>query len=271
MKDVSGVSLVDESQSSGQTATTTDVRVTVRYMLSRFSTSKPVHTCAAIVAFAAAALIAPAATGAAEPNNDFVTATGPLTAGQVFKAGLETATDSDFQFFYLPDTTSVTVTTSNEAEKKGGAADRGRTIISGIFEARKGKPPLPLANTGVTVKPQAKDSVTISLLPGKYFIPVLHAETTSPPLGTVPFHLQIGPVGSTTDSHEIFEARCAAAKRELSRVKTSIKKSQKHLAKAKKNGAKSNKIVKLKLRLRTKRDKAHSVKKAEKFVCSIPA
>ena len=121
------------------------------------------------------------------------------------------------------------------------------------------------------MKPQKKDSVTISLLPGKYFIPVVHATSTSPPLGNVPFHLQIGPVGSTTDSHEIFEARCAAAKRHHNRIQTSIKKTKKHLSKAKKNDAKAKKIVKLKLRLRAKRDKAHTVKKAEKFVCSIPA
>lgn len=240
-------------------------------MFRRLRTSKPGRTCAAIVACGAAALIAPAAAGAAEPNNDFLTATGPLTAGQVFKANLETVDDADFQFFYLPDTTNVTITTTNTTEKRGGAADRGRTIVSSLFRARKGKFPEPIVDSGKTVKPGDNASFTIALLPGKYFIPVGRLISTAEQLPNVPFKLQIGPVGSTTDSHEIFESRCHTAKRQLSRVKSSVRKSKKHLAKAKHNDAKSSKIVKLKLRLRAKRDKAHTVKKAEKFVCSIPA
>jgi hypothetical protein len=240
-------------------------------MFSHLRTSKPGHTCAVIVACAATALIAPQAAGAAEPNNTFDTATGPLTAGKVFKANLETIDDADFQFFYLPDTTTVTITTSNITEKRGGAADRGRTIISSLLRARKGKLPEPIVDSGRTVKPGEKASFTLALLPGKYFIPVGRLTSTAEQLPNVPFKLQIGPVGSTTDSHEIFDARCHAAKRELSRVKTSVRKSKKHLAKAKHNGAKASKIVKLKDRLRGKRNKAHSVKKAEKFVCSIPA
>ena len=136
------MSSVDESHKRPTTATTTIGRVTVRHMVRRPRNSKSGHICAAIVACAATALITPGAAGAAEPNNDFATATGPLTAGQVFKASLETATDNDFQFFYLPDTTTVTVTTKNMAEMKGGAADRGRTIASAdlLRRARASRP-----------------------------------------------------------------------------------------------------------------------------------
>ena len=208
--------------------------------------------------------------GAAEPNNDFLTATGPLTAGQTFKASLETADDADFQFFYLPETTSLTVTTINDAEKKSGAADRGRTIVSSLLRARKGKLPEPIVGSGVTVKPGKRDSFSLSLLPGKYFIPVGHAQTTSPALPNTPFRLKIGPVGSTTDSFEIFEARCRANQRKRDRIQTSIKRTKKHLSKAKKNDAKAKKIVKLKLKLRDKRAKSKVTKKAEKFACSIP-
>lgn len=226
--------------------------------------------CAAFVASAASALVMSGGVGAAEPNNDFATATGPLTAGQTFKASLETIDDSDFQFFYLPDTTSLTVTTINDGEAKGGAATRGRTIVSSLLRARKGKLPEPIGGSGLTIKPGTRDSFSLSLLPGKYYIPVGHATTTSPALANIPFRLQIGPVGSTTSSFEIFESRCRAQQRKLDRIKSGIKRTKKHLSKAKKNDAKSQKIVKLKLKLRDKRANSKVTKKAEKFACSIP-
>ena len=85
--------------------------------------------------------------GAAEPNDDVTTAEGPLTAGKTFNGSLETATDGDFHFFYLPDTTAVTVTTINAAKKGTNAEDRGRTIVSSLLRARKGKLPLPIADS----------------------------------------------------------------------------------------------------------------------------
>ena len=110
----------------------------------------------------------------------------------------------------------------------------------------------------------------MSLLPGKYFIPVGHEQNAAEPRADVPFRLRIGPVGSTTDSYEIFEQRCAAAKRRVDRIKNSIKRTSKRIAKAKKNDAPTGKVVKLKLKLRDKRAKAGPLKKAEKFACSIP-
>ena len=86
----------------------------------------------------------------------------------------------------------------------------------------------------------------------------------------MPFRLRITPIGTTTDSYEIFESRCKAAKRKLDRNKSSIKRTIKRIAKAKKNDAPSGKIVKLKLKLKDKRAKAKPLKKAEKFACSIP-
>ena len=70
------------------------------------------------------ALLSAAPSEAAEPNNDFATATGPINAGQTFNSSLEEATDVDFHFFYVPDPTQVTVTTLNRTQKRGGAADR---------------------------------------------------------------------------------------------------------------------------------------------------
>lgn len=223
---------------------------------------------AALAAALGIVTVAPAF--AAEPNEDFATATGPLTAGQTFKASLETPTDLDFQFFYVPDQTTVSVTTINSAKKRGGAADRNRTIVSSVLRARKGKAPILDGASLTTVKPGKRATVELTLLPGKYFIPVGHAIYEAEPLPNVPFRLQIGPLGSTTDSYEIFESRCRAAQRRVDRIRSSIKRTSKRIARAKRNDAPASKIVKLKLKLRDKRDKAGPAKKAEKFACSIP-
>jgi hypothetical protein len=223
----------------------------------------------ALGAIALSLLLVPAAR-AAEPNDDFATATGPLTAGQTFKASLETATDADFQFFYVPDPAEVTVTTFNDAKSGGKAANRGRTIVTSLLRARKGKLPLPLVGTTRTLKPGQKARVKVTVLPGKYFVPVGHIENAAQPLSEVPFRIQIAPTGVTTDSYELFQRRCQAAHRKVGRIKTSIRRTQKRLAKAKKNDASPHKIVQLKLKLRDKRAKAKPAKKAEKFACSIP-
>jgi hypothetical protein len=220
-------------------------------------------------ALGAALVLAPAAQ-AAEPNNDFATATGPLTAGQVFKASLETPDDADFQFFYVPDPVTLTVTTINDAKSEGNVANRGRTLVSSLLRARKGKFPLPIAQTERILKPGQKGKAKVTLLPGKYFVPVGHATTKSPPLGDVPFRIQIAPTGSTTDSFELFQRRCQAAHRKVERIRSSIKRTSKRIARAKKHDASTHKIVKLKIKLREKRAKAKPAKKAEKFACSIP-
>jgi len=230
-----------------------------------------VRAAVAVIAVAiVGALLAAAPSDAAEPNNDFATATGPINAGQNFNASLEEATDVDFQFFYVPDTAQVTVTTLNRTQKRGGAADRGRTIVSSVLRARKGKFPQLIPDTARTLKPKEQAKVKVTLLPGKYFIPIGRQASNAEPLPDVPFRIRITPIGTTTDSYEIFESRCRAAQRKVDRNKSSIKRTIKRIAKAKKNDAPSGKIVKLKLKLKDKRAKAKPLKKAEKFACSIP-
>ena len=81
---------------------------------------------------------------------------------------------------------------------------------------------------------------------------------------------KIAPTGVTTDSYELFQRRCQAAHRKTQRIKSSIKRTSKRIARAKKHDASTHKIVKLKIKLREKRAKAKPAKKAEKFACSIP-
>lgn len=220
--------------------------------------------CAA--ALGAALVLAPAAS-AAEPNNDFATATGPLTAGQPFNASLETADDADFQFFYIPDTAAVTVTVKNTTAKKN--ATGGRTLVASLLQARKGKLPLPLADSSRTLSPQEVGKIEMTLVPGKYFIPVGHASVDNA-AAEVPFRIQITPAGSTTSSYEIFARRCNDAHRVVARTKQSKKNVAKRLKKAKKNGASYHKVSKLSAKLRSKRAKVEEAQRIKRIVCSVP-
>lgn len=215
-------------------------------------------------------LVAAPGAGAVEPNEDFATATGPLVAGTPFKASLETINDIDFQFFYLPETTQLSVTTINETTKRGGAADRGRTIVSSLLRGRKGKLPLPLAGTERTLAPGKRATVKISLVPGKYFIPIGRASNGATPEANVPFRIEIGPVGSTTSSFEIFERRCRDAQSKVSRIKSSKQRTAERLAKAKRGDAPDSKVRALEQKLRSKRAKIAEAQRLKRIVCSVP-
>ena len=220
----------------------------------------------AIAALGATLVLAPAA-NAAEPNNDFATATGPLTAGQPFNASLETADDVDFQFFYVPDTATVTVTVRNTTAKKN--ATGGRTLSELLLQARKGKDPLPLADTGRIVSPQESAKTKLTLVPGKYFVAVAHSNPEKA-AADVPFRIQIAPAGTTTDSYEIFARRCNDAHRVVARTKKSKKNVAKRLRKAKKNDASYHKVSELTAKLRSKRAKIKEAQRVKRIVCSVP-
>ncbi len=217
------------------------------------------------VTLGATLVLAPAAQ-AAEPNNDFATATGPLTAGQPFNAALETADDADFQFFYLPDTATVTVTVKNRTAKKN--ATGGRTLVASLLQARKGKLPLALAGTGRVVSPQETEKIEMTLVPGKYFIPIGHSNAENA-AANVPFRIQITPAGTTTDSYEIFARRCKDSLREVAQFKRSKKNVAKRVAKAKKAG-KDRKARALQAKLRSKRAKVREAQRIKRIVCSVP-
>lgn len=217
-------------------------------------------------AIGALLVLAPAAK-AAEPNNDVATATGPLTAGQPFKASLETADDVDFQFFYIPDTANVTITVTNNTPKKD--ATGGRTLSALLLQARKGNSPLPLADTARDVAPTRKAKISLTLVPGKYFIPVGHTSTTNG-AADVPFTIQINPAGTTTDSYEIFARRCNAALHGVARTKQSKKNVAERLRKAKKSGASYHQVSELTAKLRSKRAKVKEAQRIKRIVCSVP-
>ncbi len=138
-----------------------------------------------------------------------------------------------------------------DAEARRTPPDRGRTIVSSLLRARKGKLPLPVADTARTLKPKEKATVKVTLLPGKYFIPIGRAvaERRAAPRRPVPASGS-RPVGSTTDSFEIFEQPLPGRQALRSTgSRSSIKRTGERIKKAKKNDAPTGKIVKLKIKL----------------------
>ncbi len=212
-----------------------------------------------------ALVLAPAAR-AGEPNDSFATATGPLVAGPAFNASLETATDADFQFFYVPDTATVTVKLKNRTAKKN--ATGGRTLIASLLRARKGKPPLPLAGSGRVLAPQEVAKLKLTLVPGKYFVPVGHL-ANGKAAANVPFRIRITPAGTTTSSYEIFARRCKDALHKVRQFKRSKKHVVGRIAKARRKG-KDRKVRQLRRKLRSKRAKIDDAQRLRRTVCSIP-
>jgi hypothetical protein len=221
----------------------------------------------ALAAIAGVATVGAGVAIAAEPNDTPATASGPLTAGKAFNGSLETVNDADWQFFYLPDTAQVTLTVKNTAKSEGKTANRRRALASTLVQARKGKPAVAIPNTSAKLRPGQQDKSKVTLGPGKYLIPVIHA--ADDPLAAIPFRIQIAPPGSTTDSYEIFARRCAAAIARVNRVHRSKKHIAKRLRRAKRKG-KDAKIAKLEAKLDAKRRKAKVVQREKRIACSVP-
>lgn len=204
---------------------------------------------------------------AAEPNDTQATASGPLTAGKTFSGSLETLNDVDYQFFYIPNTAQVTITTTNAAKPEGKAANRRRAIAISVVQARKGKPILFVPGSAAKLRPGKRAKAKVTLAPGKYLMPVIHA--AKDPLADIPFRIRITPPGTTTDSYEIFARRCAAAIARVNRVNRSKKKLVKRLQRAKRKG-RDAKVEKYERKLEAKRKKAKVVQRNKRIACSVP-
>lgn len=86
----------------------------------------------ALAALSAAVLLAPRATAAEapyEPNDASPAAAGPLAAGQLYSAGLETASDRDFFFFHVTSRQSALVELTVRNLGVGDASDIDVTIF----------------------------------------------------------------------------------------------------------------------------------------------
>ena len=211
----------------------------------------------------------------AEPNDDFATATGPLTAGQTFKSD-----PRDHHRSRLPVLLPARYhhRLGDDQRTRPRSADRRGQTVAARSSPRSAAPARASAAAGrrgcertcPCSSPQ-KATVKLNLLPGKYFIPIGHNTDAG---ATRPADVPIPP----PDRARRLDDRFA---RDLPgplprRAPQGGPRPREHQAderadrQGEKNDAPTGKIVKLKLKLKDKRAKAKAAKKAEKFACSIP-
>jgi len=146
------------------------------------------------------AVLAPASQaepGAYEPNDTTVSAAGPLTSGQPYRAGVETAGDRDFFYFYVTSTDAhVTLAVANL-----GGGSKPSDIDAKVLDSYS----TPLGGSAFIGGGEAK-TVALDLEPGKYFIEVAAHEG----FGDA-YELTPGGSPGAIGTYARIDARCAAA------------------------------------------------------------
>ncbi len=159
----------------------------------RSPTAICVAAVAALLVFASTAF----ASGEFEPNDSFITATGPIVAGTTYSGTYETSNDSDYFFFYLPQITQLQFRTTNSTPKEV-------SLCSAIYHQ------LPsgtntVSGGSLSVEGGESASGAVTLEPGKYYY-VLGCPGT---IGKT-YSFSLNPPG-VTSTYEPFAQACAAA------------------------------------------------------------
>jgi hypothetical protein len=114
----------------------------------------------ALLAFAPTTQAEP---GPYEPDDTILSAAGPLAIGQSYLAGVETAADKDFFYFYV---TSPTAHVMATVENLGGGA-KASDIDTMILDSAS----TPIGGLAFIADGEAR-TVALDLEPGKYFVEV---------------------------------------------------------------------------------------------------
>jgi hypothetical protein len=208
-----------------------------------------------------------------EPNDSFITGTGPIMSGTTYSAGTETDNDADLYFFYVPQRTQMffNLTATNTVSKSSYVCSEvSRQTSSGYSRVEY---------SNLHVLEGETETAAVTLDRGKYFFEIL--DSCSEAGETYIF--SITPPG-TTSTYEPFAAACAAAHgpvaaagKDVTAAKARLVKAKRKLAKARARGAKRVKVRRLKTRVRTAKTgvKAATVGfrgavAAEAAACSVP-
>ncbi len=114
----------------------------------------------ALLAFAPATQAEP---GPYEPDDTILNAIGPLTIGQSYLAGVETASDKDFFYFYVTSPTAHVIATIANL----GGGDKASDIDATILDSASS----PIGGLAFIGDDEAR-TVALDLEPGKYFVEV---------------------------------------------------------------------------------------------------
>jgi hypothetical protein len=179
-----------------------------------------------------------AAGQAYEPNDSYLTGSGPLAAGTTYSAGTETDNDEDYYFFYVPlraqmyFNLTATHTASLDSVVCSEVWQQTHRGYSEIYD------------TGLRVSEGETETAAVTLDRGKYFFKV--RDECSEAGETYSF--TISPPG-TTSTYEPFAAACAAAhvpvvaaSQQLGQAQSALSRAKRRLAAARARGASRTKL-----------------------------
>jgi hypothetical protein len=155
-----------------------------------------------VVLFAALGLLlvsAPAAlaVGPFEPNDNYISAAGPISAGTDYSGTLETSNDIDYFYFYLPQQTQLQFKTTDTTPRD--------VYICSWIERQYPDHVSEVSDTYLRVEDGESLSGAVTLEPGKYYFivgcPGAIGET---------YTFSLAPAG-VTSTYEPFALACAAA------------------------------------------------------------
>ena len=169
---------------------------------------------------------APAAEAPYEPNDALATAAGPLTAGSLYSAALETASDRDFFFFHVtsPEAARVELDVHNLGESRASGIDVT------IFDASA----TPVA-AQTFIHGGESTVLSAELEPQKYFVEVSSNEGSSDPYSLAasgspgafgPYAQVAGRCAKATAAVTGSAARLSRAKSRLQRATARLRRSR---------------------------------------------
>lgn len=192
----------------------------------------------------------------AEPNDDFETATGPLTAGVTYSGVLTDDTDVDVYFFYVTGASSPTHFTISDPTVDGGGVyvelddSAGETIDS------------------VEVLPENFNELDAVLDPGKYY---LYLETAGYEQFDEAYEIATSDGGSGSFSSPAqVQAQCKTAATATSKAQAALEKAKRRLKQALKSGSRQRKAA-ARHAVKLAKAKLKAAGAQQQQVCSIPA
>lgn len=203
-----------------------------------------------------------------EPNDSYISATGPISAGTTYSGALETSNDHDYFYFYLPQQTQLQFTTTNTTPDD--------TYICSEIDHQLPGYVTTVDDSELSINDGQSASGAVTLEPGKYYFivgcPGAIGET---------YTFSIGPAG-VTSTYEPFAIACAAAHApvvtagaELERTLAKIRHLKQNLASHRRWTSRHKrrvrgKIVALRTLFEQQQDAFDAVAANEKTACSVP-
>lgn len=217
-----------------------------------------------LLVFAPAAL----AVGPFEPNDSYITATGPISAGTTYSGALETSNDVDYFYFYLPQQTQLQFTTTDTTPRD--------VYICSWIEHQYSDHVSEVNDTYLSVNDGESASSAVTLEPGKYYFivgcPGAVGET---------YTFSLGPAG-VTSTYEPFALACAAAHTPVVAAGTELEKTLAKIRHIKQELAAHRrwsyrrkhrvraKIASLRLLFEQQQDAFNAAAANEQAACSVP-